>query len=312
VKQVQALDDDYPVIMLNLLKFKPDGGQQAYARYGQVAVQRVMELGGQILFAGAAHEVDGVPNEWDQIALVKYPSRRAFTRLEESEAYRKAEQHRSDGLEKTVLYAFNEIGPAMGGVTSPGLVEAFTVDKAPSADAVYMLNLLRFKKDGGEDKYFSDYIAKADPIVQKLGGKIAYSLKGELGIIGGEETIDRLLLVSWPNQTAFFSLVQSEEYQKVAHLRTEAIEMGMLLPFANNTPDLPGMRRASDAQQQRGGRNRSMVQMITRLDQNGDGKLQKSELPERMQSFFDTIDGNGDGAIDEAEAKAVDAQRGRR
>jgi len=42
-------------------------------------------------------------------------------------------------------------------------------------------------------------------------------------------------------------------------------------------------------------------QMIERLDSNDDGKLEKSEVPERMHGMFDRFDSNGDGAIDESD-----------
>lgn len=45
--------------------------------------------------------------------------------------------------------------------------------------------------------------------------------------------------------------------------------------------------------------------MIQRLDKNGDGKLQKSELPQRRQKDFDTLDTNHDGVLDEEEVKAA-------
>lgn len=41
------------------------------------------------------------------------------------------------------------------------------------------------------------------------------------------------------------------------------------------------------------------------MDANGDGKLQKNELPERMQSMFDRLDTNGDGALDGEEIQAM-------
>ncbi len=44
---------------------------------------------------------------------------------------------------------------------------------------------------------------------------------------------------------------------------------------------------------------------MARLDANGDGKLQKNELPERMQPMFDRLDANGDGAIDGEEIQAM-------
>jgi polyisoprenoid-binding protein YceI len=44
---------------------------------------------------------------------------------------------------------------------------------------------------------------------------------------------------------------------------------------------------------------------LARSDANGDGKIQKSEAPERLKGRFDELDTNGDGAIDAAEAGAM-------
>ena len=41
------------------------------------------------------------------------------------------------------------------------------------------------------------------------------------------------------------------------------------------------------------------------FDKNGDGKLEKDELPARMQEHFDELDTNHDGALDETELKAI-------
>jgi len=45
--------------------------------------------------------------------------------------------------------------------------------------------------------------------------------------------------------------------------------------------------------------------IIQQFDKNGDGKLQKSELPPPLQEWFDELDTNHDGALDEAEIKAI-------
>ena len=51
---------------------------------------------------------------------------------------------------------------------------------------------------------------------------------------------------------------------------------------------------------------------LARNDTNGDGKIQKSEAPERLKDRFDEIDTNGDGAIDAAEAGAMRGGRRQR
>ena len=50
---------------------------------------------------------------------------------------------------------------------------------------------------------------------------------------------------------------------------------------------------------------------MARMDANGDGKLQKDEMPERMRPRFDQMDTNGDGALDGEEVQAMRRDRGR-
>ena len=44
-------------------------------------------------------------DDWQAIALVHYPSRRAFYELTTSDEYAKIHDRRQDGLEKTLVYA---------------------------------------------------------------------------------------------------------------------------------------------------------------------------------------------------------------
>jgi uncharacterized protein (DUF1330 family) len=95
------------VVMLNLLKFKPDGGSESYSRYGDAAVTMVEERGGKVLWMGRAeHVVIGDDTDaWDAIALVSYPSKQAFVEMVTQPKYMEAHEHREQGLERTVLIA---------------------------------------------------------------------------------------------------------------------------------------------------------------------------------------------------------------
>jgi uncharacterized protein (DUF1330 family) len=106
--------DEGPVVMLNLLKFKPVGrdgtssGAQEYGRYGDAAVQMVEARGGKVLWLGRADHVligETDANDWDSVALVQYPSRKAFIEMVTTPEYEKAHEHRESGLERTVLIA---------------------------------------------------------------------------------------------------------------------------------------------------------------------------------------------------------------
>lgn len=47
----------------------------------------------------------------------------------------------------------------------------------------------------------------------------------------GEESWDLVLLVEYPTRGAFLEMIQSADYQAIAHLRTEALSKGELHPL---------------------------------------------------------------------------------
>src|SRR5262245_27912837 len=96
--------------MLNLLKFKPRDGAASYGQYGDAVSKMVEKTGGKILWIGKADQVlIGDPTEdWDSVALVQYPSRRAFIEMTSTKDYDKAHEHREAGLERTILIACTE------------------------------------------------------------------------------------------------------------------------------------------------------------------------------------------------------------
>jgi Ca2+-binding EF-hand superfamily protein len=49
----------------------------------------------------------------------------------------------------------------------------------------------------------------------------------------------------------------------------------------------------------------AMARLMTQFDTNKDGKLEKSELPPRLQEQFDELDRNHDGSLDENETRAI-------
>jgi len=119
--ELMEAPDEGPVTMLNLLKFKSsaDGNDSAggegsgaseYAKYSDAAVQMVEARGGKVIWMGRADQIlIGDPTEdWDSVALVQYPSRKAFIEMVTTPEYEKAHEHRESGLERTVLIAMTE------------------------------------------------------------------------------------------------------------------------------------------------------------------------------------------------------------
>ncbi len=98
-----------PVIMLNLLKFKPEGGAESYARYIHEADRMIQEVGGKIIFLGRLNELLTGTECWDVILLVEYPSRKAFLSLSKNPEYYKIYNIREEALDRTVLYAIDKM-----------------------------------------------------------------------------------------------------------------------------------------------------------------------------------------------------------
>lgn len=112
IESMRARADTGPLVMLNLLKFKPGGEQRYLERYASVAVPMIQRLGGRIVYAGRlaehAHE-DDAP-EWDVVVLVEYPTRQAFVDMVADPAYRAAHVHRAESVERALLRATDPIG----------------------------------------------------------------------------------------------------------------------------------------------------------------------------------------------------------
>jgi uncharacterized protein (DUF1330 family) len=103
-------------------------------------------------------------------------------------------------------------------------------ERAAEPGAVTMLNLLEFAPDGGRERY-AEYGAAVAPLLEKAGARIVFA--GEPGrVLLGERSWDMVLLVEYPSRRAFLEMIGSEDYQAIAHLRTEALTRGELHPLA--------------------------------------------------------------------------------
>lgn len=111
-----ASQDNGPIVMLNLLKFRDRAkykeggdkgltGREAYNLYGDEMQKIVQRNGGRILFAGDAKSVvvGQVEGAWDVVALVEYPSAKEFVRIATSPEVAAIGVHREAGLAGQLL-----------------------------------------------------------------------------------------------------------------------------------------------------------------------------------------------------------------
>ncbi|OBJ26197.1 DUF1330 domain-containing protein [Mycobacterium colombiense] len=99
---------DVPVVMVNLLKFKPQGGLESYLQYGREVAPHLQRVGATLRYAGGAPSVvigDGERPWWDAILVVEYPNPQAFIDMVTTPEYAKVHEHRAAGLDRGDLIA---------------------------------------------------------------------------------------------------------------------------------------------------------------------------------------------------------------
>ena len=108
LKRYLAEDPGGPVVMLNLLRYKPDGGRESYAKYAAALQGTYLEkYGAEVLYAGQGSTAlvaeDG--QAWDAVLLVRYPSRQAFCSMVADPEYQQFTHFRTEALTEAVLQA---------------------------------------------------------------------------------------------------------------------------------------------------------------------------------------------------------------
>jgi hypothetical protein len=121
VRELRDKGPEGPITMVNLLTFRkearyeegatevPSSGREAYARYKQAFTITVGQVSqAKVLYQGPVGQVFiGTPNvtetDWDEVLIVRYPSKHHFLSMMADTQYREALRHRYAGLERTVL-----------------------------------------------------------------------------------------------------------------------------------------------------------------------------------------------------------------
>lgn len=165
-------------IMVNLLKFNPDGGREAYARYGAVASGTVKARGGSIAYSAP---VIGDEN-WDQATLVRYPRRAAYLDMQSDPAYVGAIPDRTSGLAARLLYPFHD--PA----GDPD--DRFRIERS-GGDEVFVVRLGR--RPSGDSGPANDDA--------KTAGELVLRLYGDTPMVS-DDRWDELTVTRYPSRDA--------------------------------------------------------------------------------------------------------------
>jgi uncharacterized protein (DUF1330 family) len=96
--------DGKPLVMLNLLAFKPESGRERYEEYGDAVAPLLEKAGGRIVFVGEPAAALLGEGSWDLVVLVEYPTRQAFLNMIGSAEYQAVGHLRTEALTRGELH----------------------------------------------------------------------------------------------------------------------------------------------------------------------------------------------------------------
>lgn len=102
-----AKANEGPVVMLNLLELKPDGGLALYRQYMAAVAPLLEGIGGKARYLGRCAELllGAADNDWDLVLMVEYPNRGALLEMLSSPEYREIQHLREEAVTRSVLLA---------------------------------------------------------------------------------------------------------------------------------------------------------------------------------------------------------------
>ncbi len=106
LKRYLEEDPGGPVVMLNLLRYRPDG-EASYRAYTDALAGYLPRIGAEVLYVGDCSTVLVAPPEWgwDALLVVRYPSRAAFSAMVHDPEYQRVTHLRTEALTEAVLQA---------------------------------------------------------------------------------------------------------------------------------------------------------------------------------------------------------------
>lgn len=211
-------NDDRPVWMVNLMKYREvaeysDGresaisGQEADDRYAPIGP--LAAVGAEIVFLATVESQPlGDEPTWDRVAVVQYPSGRAFVEMQEREDFRALHVHKDAGMEQTIVMGCRPIGNPALPADAPAWSE---VPHPPSAEdgPVVVLHVLQFA--AGRRDEMTSYQDAAGAVAVPHGIRIAGWFAVDGTIIGDGRAWDEVRFHAFPSAAAFMAVALDPE-----------------------------------------------------------------------------------------------------
>ncbi|MGB5809266.1 MAG: hypothetical protein WBG86_01975 [Polyangiales bacterium] len=234
-------ESDGPFYMVNLIKFREkadyaDGretdltGREADAIYAPL--EFLEAIGAEIAFVGEVEDNlitrDGVT--WDQIGIVKYPSRAEFLALTQDPEFRSRAIHKDAGVERSIVMVADRQDPVMA--PPPDVIPN---PATPMDPAVAITHLLAYhavaqyppsadepERDGREAMSLYEQAATGVALQQGGGSVARFDIEGVF--IGDARAWDEFRINVFPSHRAFDVVVADPTRQAGEFHREAALE----------------------------------------------------------------------------------------
>ncbi|MEM9513370.1 MAG: hypothetical protein AAGA42_00820 [Actinomycetota bacterium] len=219
------LDDDGPVWMINLMSYRDEADYadgRATSRTGREAddeytpVGPLAAVGAEIVFVGdVADQFIGETPKWDRVAVVRYPTRRAFIEMQQRTDFQKQHVHKEAGMAETIVIGGQPLevpqiidGPDWADVPHPP-----TDDDGPYT----LIHVLRFHDEAGATAtpdHMTAYQDVAGSVAVPNGVRIDGWFSAEGTILGDGRTWHQVRFNTFPSKQAFMTVAMDPDRLK--------------------------------------------------------------------------------------------------
>ncbi len=234
--------EDGPFYMINLIQFRekavyPDGretdltGQEANNLYRPIDI--LEEIGAEVVFTAQVEKMRlGDGTQWDQVAIARYPSRRAFLQMTQRPDFRARSIHKDAGVGKSIAMVSHLVDlPTPEGFTPPQPAYPATADDRPFE----MIHVLRYRAAARYEEGSTEPAISGREAMEKYGAA-AGSVAGPMGVyptawfkiegvfIGDGRPWDEVRINHFPSHATLAKHAESEVRAEAQRHRAAALE----------------------------------------------------------------------------------------
>ena len=234
--------EDGPFYMINLIQFRekavyPDGretdltGEEANNLYRPIDI--LEEIGAEPVFMAQVEKMRlGDGTQWDLVAIVRYPSRRAFVRMTQRPDFQARSVHKDAGVGKTIVMVSHLVDlPTPEGSTPPEAAYPATADDRPFE----MIHVLRYRDAARYEEGSTEPAISGREAMEKYGAA-AGSVAGPMGVyptawfkiegvlIGDGRPWDEVRINHFPSHATLAKHLESRVRTEAQRHRAAALE----------------------------------------------------------------------------------------